>query len=54
MNRAKLSEINKKKNENKNQNCLDKILHDLKKSIYYNYNKKKFAKSCLKPLKNYF
>lgn len=43
----------KKWNNNKNQNCLDRTLYDLKESVYYNYKKKGyFVKSCQKPLKN--
>lgn len=43
----------KKNNNNKNQNRLGKTIRDLKKSIYYNYNKNShFAKSCLEFSKN--
>lgn len=53
----KIAKLNKPKNRNnnKNPNCLDKILCDSKKSRYYNYNKKThFAKFYLKPAKTSF
>lgn len=55
INVAKLGKINKKKNKNKNPNCLRRILHNSRKSIYYNCNKKSyFAKSYPEFLKNEF
>lgn len=42
-----------KKNKDKKQNYLGKTLHNLKKSTYFNYNKKDyFTKSYLKSPKN--
>lgn len=41
VNAAKTSTVNKKKNNNKNHNCLDEAVCDIGKISYYNCNKKR-------------
>lgn len=50
-----LSSIKLKKNDDQNQNYLDRILYNLKGNIYYNCNKKNyFIMFCQKLPKNQF